>query len=375
VAFRFDLGQSLSPPQKLANGWLKVDAKLTRTGVFEYRNLDGTVRRELRLPEDVFHPDSLASFSMVPLTDDHPYEGALTADNAKQYTVGHAGESIARNDNFVVGKLLITDAKAISKVEAGKTQISCGYFCDLEPRSGEYEGQKYDGIQRNIRGNHIAIVDVGRAGPEVKIRMDGDSAFMLQNDSLNPNPKGKNMAKIKIDGIDYEVSDMVAQAYEKYAGTVTGKLDSATVEIEKSKARIDSLESELKKEKQLRADAEDPKKRGAVVKERVALETSARKILGSEATLDDKSDREVRIACLLKLDTNFKPDGKSEDYITARFDSALQYAGAEAIAGVREHADNADGNPINADSAEEKARLKMMEGQRNAWKTTTEAKK
>ena len=68
-------------------GWLRAPARITRTGVFDYMLADGTLRRELRRPEDVFHPESIASLQMVPVTLGHPRE-FLDANTTRDHAVG-----------------------------------------------------------------------------------------------------------------------------------------------------------------------------------------------------------------------------------------------------------------------------------------------
>lgn len=135
-------------------GFLRAPAVLTRVGVFEYRRADGSVRRELRLPEEVFRPDSLASIGLAPITDDHPAEGFVTPENAKDLTVGHLGEDVRRDGDVVRATALIMDGEAIAKVKAGRRQLSLGYICELDPTPGEWNGQRYDAIQRDIVVNH-----------------------------------------------------------------------------------------------------------------------------------------------------------------------------------------------------------------------------
>ncbi|NNB91279.1 hypothetical protein, partial [Corallococcus exiguus] len=59
---RYDSGGTLAPPTRLPNGWLRAEGLPTRVGIFNYRLPDGRIRKELRLEEEVFHPDSMASF-------------------------------------------------------------------------------------------------------------------------------------------------------------------------------------------------------------------------------------------------------------------------------------------------------------------------
>lgn len=170
TVFRTDRSE-LRSPVKLPNGFMRVDGYLSRAGIFEYRQPDGKIRRELRPPEEVFKVDSLASFASVPITLDHPLPGLLTAQNAAQFAVGSVGEPKPDGDK-VRASMLITDARAIAALERGKTQVSCGYTAEVEETAGVWNGERFDVIQRNIVANHVAIVDVGRAGPEVRVRMD-----------------------------------------------------------------------------------------------------------------------------------------------------------------------------------------------------------
>lgn len=166
---RFD--SSRRTPQ----GGLKVTAYATRTGVFVYRNTDGTPRRELRHPEEVFQSDSLASLAGAPVTVGHP--GKVGPDNYKTHSVGHVGDDVAPyKDKFVRTQLRVQEDAAVKRVDAGElVELSCGYDCDLEWKPGEYKGEKYDAIQRNIVYNHVALLPVngGRAGNDVRIRFDG----------------------------------------------------------------------------------------------------------------------------------------------------------------------------------------------------------
>lgn len=185
---RTDIG-TLRPVERRPDGTIRVDAYLTKCGVFQYLQPDGTVRKELRLPEDVSNPQSLRSFEGVPVTNDHP-PGMIDAKNAKQYQVGAALNVPVMDDDHVRGRLSVTDADTIAAMESGKTQVSCGYTCDCVEEPGVHPLYgPYDAIQRNIIGNHVAIVDRARAGITASARMDGwmvvppgtDNARVLTN--------------------------------------------------------------------------------------------------------------------------------------------------------------------------------------------------
>jgi len=193
-AFRGDRGE-LAKPTMTRNGFMRADAFFTRTGVFEYQNADGSARRELRVTEEVFNPDSVSTFEMVPVTMGHPPRPVDTS-NARRYGIGHTGQDVRRDGDKMRGTILIDDKEAISEMKAGRREISNGYFCQLEMSpgvtqgiEGVEDGLSYDCIQREIEGNHVAIVDRGRAGPDVAVRIDHmrcdgieDIAFMVWHD-------------------------------------------------------------------------------------------------------------------------------------------------------------------------------------------------
>ncbi|MBL8422338.1 MAG: DUF2213 domain-containing protein [Candidatus Accumulibacter phosphatis] len=148
-----------------ADGYL-VDqqAIIARTGIQLYQNADGTVRRELRMPEEVFHPDSLASFAGKPMTDDHPPE-AVSAVNFKKYAIGVVTGAAYADGDHVRAPIILHDGTAVDKaLRGGKRDLSVGYTVTLDETPGIWNGEKYDAIQRSIRANHLSLVHHGRAG-------------------------------------------------------------------------------------------------------------------------------------------------------------------------------------------------------------------
>lgn len=311
MAFRIDQG-ILRAPQKTATG-IRADAYITRIGVFVYRNADGTERRELRLPEEVFETDSLGSFAMLPVTDDHPPE-PLDPENATRYAKGALGENVSRDDDKVVASLSVFDAGLIKKMEAGKTQVSCGYTCDLEFVSGKHHLYgSYDAIQRNIRGNHIAIVDKGRAGPDVKVRLD--AAEMVQA-----------AEEVKMEKLQEQLAAALKEAAEQRA-----RADMAEVQLAEAKGRIEVAEALALTEK-ARADHADRLRTdaasgfSAAVAARVALATKANGILKTDTAA--LSDRQIKLAVVKHVDGITVEDSRSDDFVEALYISALTRADA-----------------------------------------------
>lgn len=173
TSVRLDHG-ALRKPEITPQGFLKADAQVARVGVLVYRNPDGSLRRELRLPEEVSRADSLAAFEGISITDGHPTV-LVSADNVRTLEAGTV-TGVARMDgDWVVAPIVVKDKKLIAKIMRGETGVSVGYTIreDWTPGVHPVYGA-YDLIQRNIGPNHLAgAVPVPRAGDGARIRMDG----------------------------------------------------------------------------------------------------------------------------------------------------------------------------------------------------------
>lgn len=163
------------------DGYMAAMPRISRTGIQLYRGFevgmrDKAVVRVYRPETEVFHKDALASLAHRPLTNDHP-SVPVTADNWKEFSVGQSGGDVARDGEFVRVPMSVMDGKTIKDIQNGKKQISVGYSCDLTFQDGVTpDGQAYDAIQTNIRGNHIAFVKAARGGDRLSF---GDAANMM----------------------------------------------------------------------------------------------------------------------------------------------------------------------------------------------------
>jgi len=292
---------------RTSEGFVQDTAVLTRTGIFEYRQPNGSIRREYRPPDEVFHADSLASYKGKPITIGHP--GLVTSKNAKLHTCGAClGEGRA-DGNDVLGDLMIYDTSAI---DAGAKELSNGYTLDLDETPGEVNGERYDAVQRNIRVNHIALVPRGRAG-NARLNLDAADADTTEED----NPMPTNMVQVRLDsGLSYEAAPEVANALQASRDALT----AARGDTDKERARADAAEAKLK-------DAEaatDKVRQDAAVaaKARLKLEDSATKV-GAEFK-QDATDTEIRTAVIKKVrGDSFDLTGKSDGYIEAAYDLAV----------------------------------------------------
>lgn len=161
-------------------GFFRDTPVVTSVGIFEYKNPDGSVRRELRLPEEVFDKKSLASYMGAPIVLTHnraKEDGSINKDNVADEIVGTVLSDGYADGMDVRCKIVIHD---IDKVKATNArELSLGYDLDLDETPGTWKGEHYDAIQRNIRINHLAIVNTARAGDQAHLNLDGDDSGQI----------------------------------------------------------------------------------------------------------------------------------------------------------------------------------------------------
>jgi hypothetical protein len=174
---RYDLGE-LRKATRTPQGFLQAPGFATRTGVFPYRDASGKMRYELRHPDDVMDPESLVTLKNAPFTIEHPPD-MITPENVAEFSKGHTTERVEVNRDMVDVDVIIEHADAIDMVESGQIrELSSGYHADIIEEEGVYMGTPYNFRQKNIRYNHLAGVKRGRAGPEVRLRVDSADAVM-----------------------------------------------------------------------------------------------------------------------------------------------------------------------------------------------------
>ena len=195
---RFD-SIPLSDTYFTPEGYLIENPILTRVGIFEYHNPDGTIRRELRLPEEVFAAESLASYKGKPVILTHE-AGLVDVDNVQQEHIGTIlSEGIQDGDN-VRAQIVIHDAESL---DYGLRELSLGYTQTPDETPGVWNGQPYDAIQRNIQINHLALVEKARAGEQARLNIDGEEQG------------GNQMSKARKDGLTPEEIARLVEEYKQ----------------------------------------------------------------------------------------------------------------------------------------------------------------
>lgn len=364
-----------SPAEKTAEGFLVARAPVTSIGVFTYKNTDGSERRELRLPEEVFNADSLASLRLKPLTLLHPEE-AVTPENIEALQVGSVGSDVTTDSYRVYVSLAATKKNGIDAVENGTARsLSCGYKCDIEWTSGTWMGMKYDCIQRNIRYNHVALVPVPRVGDGNSIRMDAAGTPTLPDMNkyeVNNNQNEDKMDKIHLDGADYQAEPQVIAAYNKAVDRADG-LEKELEQLRKdSKAEAEKLTAE---KSAVEAERDSFKERldkaEAELAAKAHLDILGKATAAGVEVKADMADADIKKAVIGKVFPSANLDGKDEAYIDARFDCACETIAMKKEAGSR--GDAADIPPHNKQPISNQARLdeaqkRYNERMDNAWK-------
>lgn len=176
-------------PEKISEtpqGGIIVEGVVIRTGVFQYQQEDGSVVNEFLPKEELFCDASLKSLVDAPITNEHPEE-MISAANYRVNVIGFVKNVRNEGDRLVVADLVINDGETINEIITGKKkELSAGYFADPIKQSGVCpDGEKFDVIQRNIVFNHCSVVQMGRCGSEVSLRLNSAGHQVDTDDSTS----------------------------------------------------------------------------------------------------------------------------------------------------------------------------------------------
>jgi hypothetical protein len=320
---------TLDAPRRTSDGYMAVRAKAARSGVYDYLASEvgapdtfkatDTVK-VYRDEAEVFAADSVRSFLAKPITNDHPRQ-AVTAGNWRDHARGTVMGAMRDGDHLAFD-LVLMDAAAIAAVDAGKRELSNGYECTLDWTPGTApDGTAYDARQTNIRGNHVALVDAGRAGASCAIK-DGERFALCD---ANPaaldgiNPKGTAVKKIVLDGLQVDLSDAdaVSAAFDKLQGKVT---TAETALADAVKAHDKALATKDAEIDDLKGKVVDQAKIDALADAKADVVAKAKTVCGDK--LPDTAGKTVAEVRRMALDAKgIETKDKSDDYVEARFDS------------------------------------------------------
>ena len=345
--------------RKSSEGYLAARPRVARTGLQTYSGKE-VGKPELakvvvyRPHDEVMAEESMRTFIHRPVTDNHPAE-LVTAQNWKDHAVGTVGHGIVRDGEFVRADMVIYDAATIAAVEGGKAELSVGYTADLDFTAGKTEdGLSFDAIQKNIRVNHVAVVNAARGGKQLRI---GDQ---------------KAMRKIVVDGITYDAEDQIGSVIEKLVkdrDAAQGALAAKDATIGELTAKVSTKDGEIAV---LKDAAEKNKITPAMIDEAVAkkmaVATQAKRIMGDTFVTDGKEPDAIRAEVVkTKLGDAAKDFGP--DAINGAFATLLASAGTATNDGTPDPVREAlrDG-AAQGGSAADKAWQDSINRDRDAWK-------
>lgn len=333
---------TLDAPRRTADGYLAVRAKAARVGHYEYSGRDvdpdnahglrdASVVNVLRDEAVVFDSASVRSFIGKPITDDHPAE-AVNASNWRDHGRGVIMGAIRDGDHLVFD-LVLMDAGTIAKVEAGKAELSNGYSAGIE--FGDFtaaDGTKCQARQTSIAGNHVAIVDRGRAGPTCRIGAAVCDSIPLPN-LKTEKPVSRTLT---VDGLPVNVADADAatatinrliEQRDTAAGKVTAHEATITARdasIVAKDAEIAKLTADLKAAKLTPAQMRDAGKAFAVI------EAKAKQ---AGVTVTDAMDQDAIMKAV--VDKMMPGNTYTGDHVGIAFEALTKDAKATADTGVQ----------------------------------------
>lgn len=381
---RFDRASFKGDAVVTTEGYIRANSVVTRCGVFTYQNADGSIRKELRHPDDVWNEDSINSMFMIPVTNEHPTDRLVNSFNFKRLSIGYTGEAVKKDGDYVLSNFVINDAEGVEAVtKQGKKQLSLGYTVDLIDEAGEYEGERYDARQTNIRYNHLALVAKARAGEQATIALDRLDAFEIETEK-----EVDIMAKrkIKIDAEEVWLEPETASYVERMQDDlrnltdekervsreladkeaelkrVNGEIEQIRMKMESTEAERDSM-ADMSKRAQDVVLSHDSAEFKRAVSKRIELLDVAKKKLDADSVskLDSLDDLSIKKQVIAKARKSISLDGKSNHYIDALFDTIVDEIKTSVnVDSVQYSKSNFDGLECDA----EKARQDMMRKQK-----------
>lgn len=325
---RYDFTHFLAT--KTDEGFLIDSPIIGRVGIQDYIKADGSTRKELRLPGEVFSASSMDSAQGKPISLDHK-EKLVTSKNANRVMIGAVLSPSRQDGDNLRADIIIHSPDAIGS----RRELSLGYTCVLEETPGNHPIYgEYDAIQREIRINHLSVVKSGRAGV-ARLNMDSNEVveeFINKKEELNV-----MTVKVKLDnGIEYDAAPEVSAELLKLRSDA---LDSAIklnefpatiaglqIKVDELQAKVDGIDDAIEKAKESgRLDALS----------RMALEVKATAL---KIDHKDKTDREIKEAAIKLLRKDADLTDKTDVYVDAAFDMAVEFAPNSAMASQRQAA-------------------------------------
>ena len=209
-----------------AGMWTYEGNPITRAGVFLYsgKAIDGN--GSLGLDPQKLYPvlrpyeellKAAESFNGKPIINDHEMIGTveeLTKPDEKNIggTIYNVRPS-QDQEGLIVADMTIFSDEIQQLVSSGKRELSCGYWCKYRPEVGTYNGQRYEFVQYDLEGNHIALVDSGRMGSGVRV-FDAKEKTLVFDSMEMPKMKNKKQT-LDADELRKEIAGLLKDASDE----------------------------------------------------------------------------------------------------------------------------------------------------------------
>jgi hypothetical protein len=350
---------------------------------------------EAKLDTDIFSDFTINTAKGIPVTNGHPpiedNGGLLNGANYKKYVKGSLGDNIAVRDGHIEGIETIFDKDLISELKSGKKlQVSTGLRSMVVYEPGEYQGNRYDARQTNIRMNHIAHVERGRAGDSVRAYLDSaipgiavmHTKYETRSDDMPDNANGSGTANNMngddmgglINAIKKFLMTLIGASDQPDQGTPKDQPDQGTPKDQpdqgtpKNDELVRKLQAKLDAQQAVLDKMNDEGRKGeenARFDEKFALIETAKSLI-PDFTHKGMGDRDIKLKIIEKV-LPFKPDVKLDEIdditIDARCDAAIDLAHERAML----FDGNGNENRIDACGIDKKRkkRLSMMKDEKD----------
>lgn len=277
--YKFKVSNASQHRHKDENGFMTVDeSPILCAGVLEYygseltdggadeidgKKIDPDKIYKVYIPEEEMRKGA-DSFKLLPIVNGHEWLGQDGKD-AHDYQEGTTGEQVEVRDGFMYVPLKFTGDGIIDDLESGdKEELSASYTNKLTWASNSDD---YDLVASDIKGNHVALVEKGRCGSDVRV---------LNQQMESKKMKTKNELKLVIDGKEVDLEQFFKQEAKEEAHADTDAIKDTENE--------EMVESEEKKE--IETDNEDVDKRalideiGGILKDNGLDEELIRTVIG-----------------------------------------------------------------------------------------------